>query len=529
MNILVRVDSSVKIGTGHLMRCLTLADALKEQGHDIHFVCRDLKGNINQLVVKQGYNLYLLPAPEKEFVSHLDDTIHAMWLEVHWQQDCKETSRVIQNIDYQFDWLIVDNYALDYRWESLLRSYVMKIMVIDDLADRKHDCDIILDQNYSSGLNKRYRSLVPFACQMLLGPKYAILRPEFLQERQKLPQRDSFIKRILIFFGGVDSSNETSKALKAIEILDNPDLNVDVIIGSLNPNKSRILEQGKSMPYVVCHEHVENMAEFMVNADLAIGAGGTTTWERYCLCLPSLIEILAENQIIIAEGIQETNAGINCGISQDVTCDFLAESIHDLMISKTKLIDYSKSASDLVDGEGSMRVAQAVVLGKIQLREVDQSDCKLLWYWANDPKVRQSSFNPCSISFEEHDQWFTAKLYDSESYIFVAEKEDGVPVGQIRFEMNNCEANVSYSVQHNYRGLGLGEIILRMGILKLIDFIKQPIIFQGKVKIDNIVSQKIFEKVGFSEENDEHYPIWLEHEKCLVYRYDMEMNPSISL
>ncbi len=121
MNILVRVDSSVKIGTGHLMRCLTLANELQEQGHDVYFLCRKLKGNINQSVVNQGHNLFLLPSLEKEFVSQCDDTSHAKWLEVQWQQDYKETSRIIQNISEQFDWLIVDNYALDYRWENLLR------------------------------------------------------------------------------------------------------------------------------------------------------------------------------------------------------------------------------------------------------------------------------------------------------------------------------------------------------------------------------------------------------------------------
>ena len=213
MNILVRVDSSITTGTGHLMRCLTLANALKEIGHNVHFACRDLKGNINQLVTKQGHNLHSLPVPEEEFVSQLDDTTHAKWLEVEWQQDYKETFKVMQDIAGQIDWLVVDNYALDYRWESLLRQYVKRIMVIDDLADRKHDCDMLLDQNYYSDSNARYAGLVPFTCRMFLGPKYAILRPEFFQERQNLPQRNDTVQRILIFFGGVDQSNETGKKI----------------------------------------------------------------------------------------------------------------------------------------------------------------------------------------------------------------------------------------------------------------------------------------------------------------------------
>ncbi|MCD4744451.1 MAG: UDP-2,4-diacetamido-2,4,6-trideoxy-beta-L-altropyranose hydrolase [Desulfobacteraceae bacterium] len=529
MNILVRVDSSITTGTGHLMRCLTLANALKEIGHNVHFVCRDLKGNINRFVVEHGHNLHLLPAPKGKFVSQPDDLIHAKWLEVKWQQDSKQTSRIMRDIAGQIDWLFVDSYALDYRWERSLRQHVKKIMVIDDLADRKHDCDMLLDQNYHSNSYARYTGLVPFTCRTFLGPKYAILRPEFLKERQNLPQRDHIVQRILVFFGGADPGNETGKALKAIEMLDSSGIEVDVVIGSSNPNKSKILEQGQALPNVLCHEHVENMAQFMVKADLAIGAGGTTTWERCCLGLPSLIEILAENQTAIAEGIEKTNAGRNCGVAQDITPEFLSKEIHNLMISTTELLGYSKTSSDLVDGEGTSRVTQAMQIGEIKLREAEKADCELLWHWVNDPKVRESSFNSCIISWEEHVEWFEAKLQDFESYIFIAEDEKRTPLGQIRFEVSNFIANISYSVQRDYRGLGFGETILRIGIQKLVDFIKQLITFQGKVRIENIVSQRIFEKVGFSEVNGEHYPIWLEHESCLVYGYTKEVNSNIVL
>jgi UDP-2,4-diacetamido-2,4,6-trideoxy-beta-L-altropyranose hydrolase len=519
MNILVRVDSSTTIGTGHLMRCLTLANELKQTGYNVNFVCRDLQGNINQLVNKHGHKLYLLPAPKGEIVSQPDDTMHAKWLEVPWQQDSEETSIIFQAITDQIDWLIVDTYALDYKWESILRQYVKRIMVIDDLADRKHECDMLLDQNYYSNSNTRYAGLVPFTCRMFLGPKYAILRPEFFQERQNLPQRNDTVQRILIFFGGVDQSNETGKALKAIEMLDSSSLDVDVVIGSLNPNRSKILEQGQALPYVLCHEHVENMAQFMVKADLAIGAGGTTTWERCCLGLPSLIEILAENQTAIAEGIEKTNAGRNCGVAQDVTPEFLSKAIHNLMISKTELLGYSKTSSNLVDGEGSLRVAQAMQIGEIKLREAEKADCELLWHWVNDPKVRESSFNSCIISWEEHVKWFAVKLQDFESYIFIAEDEKETPLGQIRFEISNFIANISYSVQREYRGLGFGETILRIGIQKLVERIQQPIVFQGQVRIENIVSQKIFEKVGFLEVNVEPCPVEFELESCLVHEY----------
>ncbi|MCP3929874.1 MAG: GNAT family N-acetyltransferase, partial [Bacteroidetes bacterium] len=273
-------------------------------------------------------------------------------------------------------------------------------------------------------------------------------------------QRNSIINNILIFFGGVDPTNETGKAIKAIEILDRSDLKIDVIIGSSNPNKSGILDQCQRIPYVTCHEYVKNIARFMATADLAIGAGGTTAWERCCLGLPSLIEILAGNQTIIAKGIEKVNAGYNLGVSQDITVEYLAEKINDLIVSKTKLFDYSRAAFNLVDGKGASRVVKAIQTRKIKLRKVRQFDCKLLWHWANDPEVRQSSFNSDLITFEEHLQWFEIKLKDNQSYIFIAEDEKNTPIGQIRFDLRNGTATVNYSVQDDYRGFGIGETIV---------------------------------------------------------------------
>ncbi len=510
MNVFIRVDSSITIGTGHLRRCLTLANALKEQGHNVNFICRDLKGNISQLVDRQGHYLHLLPAPKEEFLSQPNDIEYAKWLGVQWQQDSKETSKIMQNTGEQVDWLIVDSYALDYRWENSLGQDVKKIMVIDDLADREHDCDIFLDQNYYPNSNVHYNELIPFICRRFLGPKYAILRPEFLKERQNQRQRNGIVQCILVFFGGVDSSNETGKALKAIELLGMPDLKIDLIIGSSNPNRSDILNQCHNMPNVTCHEHVENMAQYMAKADLAIGAGGTTTWERCCMGLPSLILVLADNQTIIAEGIENANAGYNCGISQDITPESLTENLRGLMASKIQLFDYSKAASNLVDGKGASRIARAMQLEKIQFRKAEQSDCELLWHWANDPKVRKASFNSIPISWEDHTQWFAIKLKGSECYIFIAENEKGTPIGQIRFEINNYTASIGYSVQHDYRGLGFGETILREGIQKIVGYMEQPITFQGKVKPENIASQTIFKKVGFLEVNNENYQVWFE-------------------
>jgi len=204
LKILIRTDSSVQIGTGHVMRCLTLADELRERGAEIVFVCRDFAGNLC------GYTEGNLK--------------HAAWLGADWQTDARQVEEIIKDFNTHPDWLVVDHYALDERWERYLRSYVKKIMVIDDLADRPHDCDLLLDQNFYENLESRYDGLAPSGCKKLLGPKYALLRPEFREERKNLRKRDGYVKRIMIFFGGSDPTNETTKALEAVRMLNRPDI-----------------------------------------------------------------------------------------------------------------------------------------------------------------------------------------------------------------------------------------------------------------------------------------------------------------
>ena len=307
MKIVFRVDSSLQIGSGHLMRCLTLAERLKkENGADVYFIMRDLSGNLIDFVKQKNFSIFKLPQVE------LDETLvgYAKWLTVTQEQDAAETIARIKVIDKP-DVLIIDSYAIDMTWENMLRPYVQKIMVIDDLANRKHDCDILLDQNEYCNKDKRYEYLVPQHCRLLLGPQYAILREEFYEARKKMRVRDGKINNILVFFGGSDISNETMKALQAISMLERNDIKVNVIVGKSNPNQKEIEKfcyKNNNM-YYFCQ--VENIAEFMNEADLAIGAGGVTTWERCFLALPSIVISVADNQEKILKYIHKEFSIIN--------------------------------------------------------------------------------------------------------------------------------------------------------------------------------------------------------------------------
>ena len=300
MICVIRVDSSSVIGSGHLMRCLTLADKMKkEKNADVHFICRNLKGNLSQLVVSHGHQLHLLPRVE------VDDNLegYAVWLTVSQERDAAETISILKEIipdGKSLSRLVVDSYAIDVEWEEQLRLYTEEIFVIDDLANRRHDCDILLDQNSYLDKEHRYDGLVSRNCKLLLGHEHALLREEFYKAKKKMIPRDkrNGIKNILVFFGGADATNETMKALRALKSIESQikDVTINVVVGGSNPYKAEVkafCNQNDNMRYLC---QVNNMAELMAEADLAIGAGGTTTWERLFLDLPSIVICIADNQ-----------------------------------------------------------------------------------------------------------------------------------------------------------------------------------------------------------------------------------------
>ncbi|MDD2855498.1 MAG: UDP-2,4-diacetamido-2,4,6-trideoxy-beta-L-altropyranose hydrolase [Desulfuromonadaceae bacterium] len=337
MNILFRTDSSLQIGSGHVMRCLTLADELRQHGGDIMFVCRQHPGNMIGLIEGKGYQVVRLAQAETEYAVEPEDLAHAAWLGVAWQQDASDTITAVG--DTKPEWLIVDHYALDRRWEEMLRPNVGKIMVIDDLADRPHDCDLLLDQNLYEGMETRYDNLVPKSCHKLLGPKNALLRPEFAAARKNLRKRDGQVKRVLVFLGGVDPTNETEKALQALAGINDRQFDVDVVVGGGNLHKEQINKICLENDGFHYHCQVDNMAELMAAADLAIGAGGATTWERCSLGLPSISVVIADNQYETTKAVEAAGATIHLGYSNKLKVEDLEKAIKHLINDYVHLND----------------------------------------------------------------------------------------------------------------------------------------------------------------------------------------------
>jgi UDP-2,4-diacetamido-2,4,6-trideoxy-beta-L-altropyranose hydrolase len=341
MDIMIRTDSSFDIGTGHVMRCLTLADEMRKGGADVGFVCRDLPGNLVAYVERRGYPVHRLPATPE-----LAD-------------DIQFSVDILRTRNAKPDWLIVDSYSLDRAWEHEMRPNVENIAVIDDLADKPHDCDLLLNQDDILGdMGKRYSRLVPAGCKLLLGPRFTLLRPEFAEKRAGRSEHGGKVNRILVSFGGSDPSNETSKVLEAMRLSGRKDIQADLIVGMANPNRAMLESMALGIPNVSLHLQSENMAEMMLRADLAIGGGGMTLWERCCMGLPSLVAIQADNQDEIVRAVAELGAIINLGRVEDLTAkDYLFAMDN---ISAGRLADMTEKGMGLVDGKGAQRVADAM-------------------------------------------------------------------------------------------------------------------------------------------------------------------------
>lgn len=375
MKIAFRTDASLQMGSGHVMRCLTLADALRAQGAQCHFISRAHPGNLISTIQQRGYKVNRLVAPVqqaqaaiKKIAAAAQDTqpnqapepFHTARLGSTWQADIADTEDVLANL--QPDWLVVDHYALDQRWESALQPHYKKLMVIDDLADRVHGCNLLLDQNLGRQ-PQDYAKLVPADCQVLTGPQYALLRPEFSALRRYSLQRrqvQTSIGRLLITMGGVDQDNATGQVLQTLKACALPaGCRITVVMGLTAPWLQNVRELAAQMPWpTVVVVNVNDMARRMADSDLAIGAAGSTSWERCCLGLPTLIAVLAENQQPGAQAMEALHAGRLIGLVGDIAKQLpltVAELIEPAC--RTRMI---RAASAITDGLGIDKVLTAM-------------------------------------------------------------------------------------------------------------------------------------------------------------------------
>ncbi len=335
MKVAIRADASETIGTGHLMRCLTLADGLRRKGARTRFLSRDLPEHLIGILKSRGHELQQVTGTEHESVVR-----------------CYLSNEPC-------DWLIIDHYDLDAEWERSVRPFAKGIMVVDDLANRGHDCDLLLDQNYRSNDDNRYAGLVPQSCLLRMGPKYALLQRDYAQLHREVKRRES-VGRLLIYFGGADSEDLTGRSLRAVLSLGMPQLEIDVVLSSGSPNSEKNLELARLHENVRCHNSLPSLAPLIAKADLSIGAMGATSWERLCLGLPTIGVTLADNQVEVASALHQQKLVVWLGDKEDVRETDLAGCLRQT-IDGTDLADWSGRCLELCDGQGTDRIVSDLI------------------------------------------------------------------------------------------------------------------------------------------------------------------------
>lgn len=340
------------------MRCLTLAKKLREHGSEVSFICRELPGSLASLIYDENFELYNLPISQALFdmyVNYEQSNDYAQWLGVPMTQEISDVSSILDG--QHCDLLIVDHYSLSLQWEKACRKHVKNIMVIDDLANRPHDCDYLLDQNYTPEIHKRYPGLVPSSCKLMFGPAYALLRDEFAEWHKKVERNVDHVERILVFFGGVDKYGLTKIALEAIKSLQ-LSVTVDVVVGMQNNQCDGVEAMCRSVDNFYYHRQVSNMAELMANAQLAICASGATTWERCCIGLPGIVVTVANNQTEIGLAMNEIGFDYLLGDAGSVTVAQFIQAIKKCDVSDFFDFLNPRCGYQLVDGGGAKRVME---------------------------------------------------------------------------------------------------------------------------------------------------------------------------
>lgn len=503
-SIFIRVDASLEIGTGHVMRCLTLADALRLQGDKCTFICREHKGSLIGLIEDRGYTVIRLSAKLEKTLSDQEDSLdHSGWLGTSQIEDATETK--LKLCSESVDWIVVDHYALDCNWEGQLNPICKKMIAIDDLADRKHLCDLLIDQTLGRQ-SQDYKDLVPEHCRILTGVPYALLRPEFAALRRQALTRaiPTLPVRVLVSMGGFDQSNATLAVLKVLIKI--PKLFIQVLLSSQSAHYSSVASFCQQHRNISHNDFSDNMTELMLNSDIAIGGAGATSWERACLGLPCVAIVLADNQAKVSK---ELNLR---GAVAVVELEHLASSLMNafsLIMADWK--SYHVANLTICDGLGVNRVL--IELNRLsqlnqdrgrncQLLPASEKDIEIVYKWQHQPLIRLYALNPDIPSWNDHYLWMKEKITSSKDFFYIAtaiETEQKLGVVRLDYVQDNRYI-VSIYTDPARHGEGIA-----LSSLNMLDKLFPDIYIMATVMLDNKASQRLFERAGFQRIDSESF------------------------
>lgn len=511
MTVVFRVDASIEMGLGHIMRCLTLAQCLEKRGVKSFFISRDANDCAEKLFHRYGFSYFILSSSSNSKKHNREG--YERWLAVDWEEDANDTLKVLYDIDTECEWLVVDHYALDSRWHDRVKTSIKHLLVIDDLANRKFLADLVVDQSHGRKLSD-YSDLIPDYCRALLGSEYMLLRPEFFQVRSLAFYKRStfkYVKKILVTMGGTDPKNYTRLVLDGLSGVSwgSTVPEVEVVLSSSAPYLRDIRNIAEShVLHVEVSLDVADMAKRMLESDLSIGASGATSWERCCLGLPSIILTTAENQKYVAKSLLDVGAA--WGIEEDKgVIKEVARQVGLLCESPKLWRKMSRRAFTVTDGLGANRVVQQMYPMKAKdglsvcLRSVVIDDVELLYQWQSNPNTRRYSNNADAPSFHEHVSWLRDRLKRASSLTQMIMHGDD-PSGVIRLDPltdgNFNEFIISIYVSPAKYRLGLGRASLEM-LCEMMSGCR----LLAQVHDDNDASHALFTSSGFDKIANTYY------------------------
>ncbi|MEI6842605.1 MAG: UDP-2,4-diacetamido-2,4,6-trideoxy-beta-L-altropyranose hydrolase, partial [Methanomicrobiales archaeon] len=438
-NLIIRADASPKIGTGHVMRCLALAEAWQDTGGEVFFVSACEAPTLEVRLKKEGVQIL-----------HISQEAGTL-------RDADETTRIAYA--HGANWIVVDGYHFGGDYQKTIKDAELSLLFIDDYGHADHYyADIVLNQNIYAAMSF-YKNYEPYT-RYLLGTKYALIRKEFLKWSGWHRDIPEVARKILVTLGGSDPDNVTLNVIQAMRTVDLVGLEMKVVVGGTNPHFDLINETVKDLSNCILIKNAENMPELMAWADTAISAGGSTCWELLFMGIPSIVIPIAENQDPIAKELKSQNFAKVIEVADFKNQRELVKLIFEFLQSYEMRSTFSNRMSQNVDGKGSSRIINAICSNKIKLRNVELSDFKKIWLWINDPLVRSVSFNSKPISLERHMEWFSSALNDPNMVYYIAEDKNAKHIGQARFQIESTEAVISILVDPEYRGMAIGSLLI---------------------------------------------------------------------
>lgn len=465
------------MGTGHVMRCFALAQAWQDAG---------------------GKSVFAIAEAAPAILGRLlADNMEVVPLEIlaGGEDDARKVKELA--LGHAAQWVAVDGYQFGAGYQRQLKAAGLKLLFVDDNGHAGHySADLVVNQNAHTD-ESFYGSREPYT-QLLLGPRYALLRREFARWRDWKREIAPVGRKILVTLGGSDPGNVTGNTIDALQEVRVP-FEAKVIVGGANPHYAALkCAVGGSSAKIELVRSPPNIPELMAWADVAIAAAGSTCWELCLLGLPAILMDIAPTQRQIAQELDAGGCAIHIGAVGEVSAERMAAQIEWLLGSPQMRIAFSSKARELVDGRGCGRVLSAILAEKIRLRGAVESDSRLVFEWANDPQARASSFSSAPFPWEQHEAWFAEKLRSLCALMFIAVNDEDTPIGLLRYDIVDKNAVLSLNVDRQFRGRGYGVAILSLGLEELFRATRVEKIM-AYVKPENLASVRLFTKSGFTQ------------------------------